>query len=460
MSFEQENKLLCLAFETIQDGICISSLSGETLWLNRENERMLGINRKEFFGESTKKFVQKKLVTSSITEEVISNKKTIHTVQEYSNGKKYLATGTYIYDENSQPLYILVHTRNITDVTNTSNKLEEAEALLRKYSSEIRKLKIQKLKEDSFIGEGDTFKHLKSSIEQAASVNSNVLIIGETGVGKNVVTRHIHDLSERSHQPLIHINCGAIPENLVESELFGYKGGAFSGANKEGKLGLVEKAHKGTLFLDEIGELPLHIQPKLLQFLQSGTFLRVGDTVERKVDVRIIAATNNDLLKSVEEKRFRADLYFRLNVLSIYVKPLRERKEDIIPIFYFYLSKYNSLYSKSKTLDVQTLDLLQEYSWPGNIRELENLAENLAVTVKSEVIMPQDLPDYIYKNNNKLRSNSFDLNKQQSLTTYLEKIEKDIITEVLENSKSTREAAEKLGISQSLLMRRKSKYAL
>jgi transcriptional regulator with PAS, ATPase and Fis domain/NAD-dependent dihydropyrimidine dehydrogenase PreA subunit len=230
---------------------------------------------------------------------------------------------------------------------------------------------------------------------KVAQVTSTVMILGESGVGKEVVARFVHNASLRRGGPFVTINCGAIPPNLLESELFGYEAGAFTGAKRQGKPGMIETASSGTLFLDEISDLPLDLQVKLLQVIQERRLTRVGGIQPIEVDIRIIAATNRDLAKMVERGEFRADLFYRLNVVPIVIPPLRSRRDDIIPLIYHFLAKHNNTHRYNKTISRETREVLTQYSWPGNVRELENLIERLVVTVEGDEIGVEDLPQYI-----------------------------------------------------------------
>ncbi|SFE52126.1 sigma-54 interaction domain-containing protein [Alteribacillus iranensis] len=310
--------------------------------------------------------------------------------------------------------------------------------------------------EGNFIGKGPTYRYIADLIDKVAEVDTTVLITGETGVGKNVIAERIHDVSARHEKPFIHVNCGAIPETLIESELFGYTGRAFTGASASGKTGMVQLADKGTLFLDEIGELPLHLQPKLLQLLQNKTFLPVGDTTVRQVDTRIVAATNKDLKQKVADGEFREDLYYRLNVLPIHVPALRERKEDVFPLLQANLDRFNKRHKKSKQFSGPVLDHLQQYGWPGNIRELENVVERLVITSGDDVIEENDLPEDVKKEQEDKSNMQIDFN--ETLPDMIEQLERKAITQMYEKHQSTRKAAKALGISQSAFMRRWHKY--
>lgn len=293
---------------------------------------------------------------------------------------------------------------------------------------------------------------------KVAQVNSTVLISGESGVGKEVVARFVHNVSLRKNGPFVTINCGAIPPNLLESELFGYEAGAFTGAKRQGKPGMIETASSGTLFLDEISELPLDLQVKLLQVIQEHRLIRVGGIEPIDVDIRIIAATNRDLAKMVEKGEFRADLYYRLNVVPIVIPPLRERRDDVIPLIYHFLAKHNNAHRYNKTISRKAREVLTKYSWPGNVRELENLIERLVVTVERDEIDVEDLPDYV-KGGSGDQGPKVIVEGVIPLRQAVEEVERQLIKHAKEEHETTYEMAEALGVNQSTVVRKLKKYA-
>jgi transcriptional regulator with PAS, ATPase and Fis domain len=234
-----------------------------------------------------------------------------------------------------------------------------------------------------------------SLVNRIAPTDATVLILGETGVGKDVVARLVHSRSPRHEKLMLKVDCGGISETLTESEIFGYVGGAFTGASSKGKAGYFEIANESTVFLDEIGELPLSMQTRLLRVLQDGEIVRVGSSQPRKVNVRVIAATNKNLRDCVEAGTFRRDLYYRLNVAVIQIPPLRERSEDIAPLARMFLEEYAAKYHKKLRFMDITLEMMRGYSWPGNVRELQNLVHSMAITATGEAVSPQDLPPQI-----------------------------------------------------------------
>lgn len=293
---------------------------------------------------------------------------------------------------------------------------------------------------------------------KVAPVNSTILILGESGVGKEVVARFIHRQSRRRGGPFVNINCGAIPASLLESELFGYESGAFTGARREGKPGMIEVASGGTLFLDEISELPSDLQVKLLQVIQERRLTRVGGVKPIEVDIRIIAATNRDLPAMVQKGEFRADLFYRLNVVPITVPPLRERPDDVIPLIYHFLDRLNKIHEYHKTISEEAREILAAYSWPGNVREVENLIERLVVTVEGEEITAADLPQYVHEGGIADRA-GVKVGGVMPLRKAVEEVERQLIELALAEHRSTYKIAALLGVNQSTVVRKIKKYS-
>lgn len=299
---------------------------------------------------------------------------------------------------------------------------------------------------------GSSQKHLKEMVMRLANSTSSVLITGESGVGKELYANAIHFHSDRSHEPFVKVNCAAIPENLLESELFGYVDGAFTGARKGGKMGKFELANRGTIFLDEIGEMPWSMQAKLLRVLQEKEIERVGDNKPRRVDVRIISATNADLEQLVADGKFRHDLYYRLNVVKLYIPPLRERKQDIIPLAEYFIQKLNTqLGLNVYGISEEAKRLLLEYDWPGNVRELSNVLEMAMNFCQNPEIAPEDLPLHIRKN----------ACPPANYREAMERFERQVLVQTLDLvGKDREEAAKRLGISRATLFRLLKKHNL
>lgn len=296
-------------------------------------------------------------------------------------------------------------------------------------------------------------------VARVAPSQATVLIRGESGTGKELVANAIHYSSPRSHKPLIKVSCSAIPETLLESELFGHEKGAFTGAFQR-RIGRFEEADGGTLFLDEIGDLSPTIQVKLLRFLQEKEFQRLGSNLTLKTDVRVIAATHRNLEEEIKQNRFREDLYYRINVITIHLPPLRERKEDIPFLIDYFLKKYSRHYQKSiSDISKEARTLLLRHSYPGNVRELENLIERAVVLCRGEVITTQDLPFHLREEKSEEESKSF--RRPKSLPESLEEMEKDLILQALYQHQWVQtKAAEELGISERVLRYKMKKYGI
>lgn len=290
-----------------------------------------------------------------------------------------------------------------------------------------------------------------------ANVDSNILITGESGTGKSVISRFIHDRSGRKGKPFMRIDCGSIPESLFESELFGYERGAFTGASQNGKAGLMELANGGTLFLDEIGEIPLSCQAKLLRAIQEREFLRVGGSQLVRIDVRIIAATNRDLRQMVEEKTFREDLYYRINVVPIQMPPLRERREDIPELIHRFTRHLCGKYGFSRKFTMDAIDRLSCRRWEGNIRELENFVEMMIITTEKSLITPEDLPALMREPRYEASPAS---GGGQSLRLRLEESERAILQECLDRGMRPGDMARELQVDVTTIRRKLARYHL
>lgn len=319
---------------------------------------------------------------------------------------------------------------------------------------------------ENIIGDSEAVLDLKDKIKKIADTQSTVLITGESGTGKELIARAIHSCSKRSKKPFIAINCGAIPDSLLESELFGYVKGAFSGASSEGRVGKFELANGGVIFLDEIGEMPFYLQVKLLRVLQERTIVRIGSNKLIKLDIRVIAATNMDLKQRIREKKFREDLYYRLNVIPLRVPPLRERDEDIFLIMKILMEKYNKIFNKNvHSIDNEVKEIIKNYSWPGNVRELENTVEFMINMCDEKGIITKDM---IYEN---IIKNSISGNQNEKINSEkdtplmtLEESEKLLIKKALSiygsDTAGKNLCAEKLGIGIATLYRKIDKYNL
>jgi transcriptional regulator with PAS, ATPase and Fis domain len=330
------------------------------------------------------------------------------------------------------------------------------------------KLKTEKLGPEfnQLIGQNIQFRKALYIAQRAAKSDISLLIIGESGTGKEILASAIHKASRRSGKPLIDVNCAAIPDSLIESELFGYEKGAFTGARTEGRKGYFDEAHEGTILLDEIGDASLQTQSKLLRVLESGSFKRVGGSKNIKVDVRVISSTNKDLTELIREKLFREDLYFRLNAFTIYLPPLRERREDIGLLVEHFLLLNSGNEGRNLKFLRASMDILQAYDWPGNVRELKGVVDYAVNMSTGSIIDPGALPNFLFAPDALYTGGSgsspaiSDISGDRTLAGILRQVEKDLIKDTLENSSNKTEAIKKLGISRRAFYLKIREYGL
>ncbi|MEQ8237182.1 MAG: sigma 54-interacting transcriptional regulator, partial [Syntrophomonadaceae bacterium] len=352
---------------------------------------------------------------------------------------------------------VVCNVRDITELNLLRQELEKVQGLTQHYENQLRTLQMQYNGSEKLVVSSAKMRKLLEMVIRLAAVDSTILITGESGTGKELIAEIIHSNSSRHDKPLIKVNCGAIPENLLESELFGYEGGAFTGAKKEGKPGYIELAAGGTLFLDEIGEIPLNLQVKLLRFLQSKEIIRVGGSSYHNIDVRIVTATNRELLDMVQKKQFREDLYYRLNVVPVNTPPLRERKEDIPTLVAHFMGLYNRKYHMDRKIAPEVIDIFMQYDWPGNIRELENLIERLVVISPGDIIRREDLPAHLIDTIG-VNSSFILVSGILPLKEAVESVEKQLLEKVYNKSLTTRQMAKELEVDASTIVRKAAKY--
>ncbi|TMN23914.1 sigma 54-interacting transcriptional regulator [Lentibacillus cibarius] len=439
---------------TIYDELVVIDRTGEILRHSENyNFDFWDSELNELVGKNIFDMEEKGNISPSITKLVLERKQKVSRVQEGKNGKKVLAVGNPIFNEAGEMQRVVVASRDITENTKLKTELKQTKEMTKKYKEELNRLK-NKTDESphEIIYCSSKMKQIVNQIEKVARFSSTVLIQGESGVGKEMIAREIHCKSDRFNKPFLTLNCGSIPENLLESELFGYTKGAFTGANEKGKKGYFEQADGGVLFLDEIGDMPLSLQVKLLRVLQEGEVVPIGSVTATTVDVQIIAATNKDLNDMVEKGTFREDLFYRIHVIPIHVPPLNERSEDIPLLAYHTLQKLNQRYNKKCYFSPDALTLLESYSWPGNIRELQNFVERLFVTTEDNVISAASVDQIlslVSKNKTKpVISEVIPLQKAK------EDVENQLIRLAMEKYGTTIKAAEALNISQSAVSRK------
>lgn len=442
--------------DTFQDGIYITNADGVTLKVNAAYERITGVSVKRVLGRNMEDIVREGILSTSITQRVLNSGGTVTVRQCTEKGKYVILRGVPIYEDGSIKLVMTV-VRDITVINELERELDQSKRLAEQYKSQLSELKGPR----GYVAQSPEFQAAVALAHKVADVDSTVLILGESGTGKEILAQEVHDKSRRWNQPFLKVNCGAIPETLLESELFGYDSGAFTGAKKGGHAGLFETASKGTLFLDEIGDMPLHLQVKLLRVLQERTVTRLGSTKAIPVDTRVIAATNQDLEDMVREKRFREDLYYRLNIVTIKAPPLRERKSDIPGLVAFFTEKLNRKYGMNRKFSDELIEAMLYYDWPGNVRELENIVERIMVTSNSNVISLQEAHLPWRPEAHKSILTQFDPTLEPvSLKEACEQLERQMLREAAKCCKSTYEIARRLGISQPSVSRKMKKYGI
>ncbi|WP_025150959.1 sigma 54-interacting transcriptional regulator [Bacillus sp. H1a] len=451
------NKDLHAILSSIYDEILVVNHKGELI---RYSETVIndfwGSNLKDLLGKNLLDLEKKGLFSPSVTRLVLEQQKKVSVVQETKIGRKILAVGNPVFNESGELHRIIIASRDITEATRLKTELHEIKKISEQYKKELDDFKNKDRFLKKLIYCSPKMEQIINQAKKIADFSSNVLISGESGVGKEVIAQAIHQLGKRSAKPFLKLNCGAIPETLLESELFGYTKGAFTGADKNGKEGYFKRADQGILFLDEIGEMPLHLQVKLLRVLQEQEVIPIGSTIPTKINVQIIAATNKSLEKMVEAGTFREDLFYRLNVIPLQVPPLRERMEDVPVLAFHFLQQLNEKYNKNYHLTPDALNLLEFYSWPGNVRELQNMIERLVVSADDPVIEAEFVskfltPGYDFKKSKPV------ITRVLPLQEALHSVEEQLILLAMKQYKTTTKAAKALGISQSSVSRKYQK---
>lgn len=437
----------------IEDEVYITDGQGYTIFANRTCERHYGVPVSQLLGKHVLELQEQGVYWPAVTPLVLQTKRPATIEQNTMIGRKLVITGIPVFDPSGSIKMVVCTSRDVTELTRLQQQIQAHQQLLERYAAEVA----EKNAPEGLVYNSPAMRNAVDLTRIAARVDTTVLITGESGVGKDLIARAIHSLSRRRHHPFVKINCSAIPETLLESELFGYAPGAFTGARREGKPGLLAAADKGTLFLDEVGDMPLSLQPKLLQAIEEKRFFPVGSSNQKQADVRIIAATNQNLEQLMREGRFRQDLYYRLNALTIWIPPLRQRREDILPLIYHFLNKFNEEFGLRRQLSPGAVKCLLAYNWPGNVRELRNLAERLVLTARTDLIEEDDLPDNIWttvRTTEIARQDSMSLQQAKAL------LEEELIRQAYATFKSSYKVARALGISQSSAIRKIRKYVL
>jgi len=448
---KQMKEELSAIIDSSFDGFHITDNQGKTLRINQAFERITSIPISDLMGKTIAELVDAGVYCHDVLKLVLEKREPVTISQESKPGNTVIITANPVFDEQGNLFRIVINVRDISELNDLRQQLEQARTLSHHYQEELNRYNLA----DQFVIRSKESRDLADLCVRLGQVDATVLIKGESGVGKEFAAQIIHSNSNRRDKPMIKVNCAAIPESLFESELFGYEPGAFTGASKEGKPGFFEAAHGGTLLLDEIGEMPLSTQAKLLRAIQDKVITRVGGTKPIKVDVRLIAATNRNLQEMVQNKEFRRDLYFRLNVIPVTVPPLRDRKVEIPFLVDHFVKKFNAKYGFKKRIDERQIKALMNYDWPGNVRELENLIERVLVTSPGNVIRHINLHDFDHADYEAINYEHFIGFKLQ---TAIEQLEKYLIQNSLETLGTTRKAAQELGVSQPTIVRKAAKY--
>ncbi len=461
-SYQRLNKQFETIFNSSSDGIWVVDGTGKVIAVNQAAEKFSNVKAADVLNKNVVKLVESGIIDQALSPDVLANKRQVNMLQYIEKTGKYiLSTGTPAFDENGNVFLVVVNERDMTRLNELLEQLNQTRLVSNKYKDKLTELGMLELKKQEIIAESEEMRQvLRIALKIAQMEASNILIQGESGTGKGLLAKFIHRNSPRHNKPFIQINCATIPESLLEAELFGYEKGAFTGARQGGKAGLFELAHGGTIFLDEIGDIPYVVQAKLLKCLEDHEIMHLGGLKPTKINCTVIVADNKDLATLVKEKKFRADLYYRLNAFSIKIPPLRERPDDTFDLANYFLRKYNETYTSDKQLSYSAIEMLQAYSFPGNVRELKNLVKK-AVVLSEE----RNLDEFIQKSLGYETSEDIQTTANRTvvpsiLTVKLKETESRILKTAFMQCKSTREIAKYLGISQPSVVRKLKKYGI
>ncbi|HEY6006558.1 MAG TPA: sigma 54-interacting transcriptional regulator [Anaeromyxobacter sp.] len=440
------------------DGLWICDGQANVLRVNPASERLNAITAAQVVGRNMRDLVQEGFIDRSVTLEVIRTGGPVNMFQTRKD-RKLMVGGVPVRDDAGRIIRVVVNERDITEIDALHRQIEEHENMRDRFRDQMLEMQLEKIESRRVIAKSPCMQKALRQAIKVASVDSTVLILGESGVGKGLIADLIHKYSRRAEKPLVKLNCGAIPESLVEAELFGYEKGAFTGAQATGKPGYFELADDGILFLDEIAELPLSSQVKLLRFLEDGKVMRVGGTQARKLDVRILAATHRDLRAMVDQGGFRLDLFYRLSVIPLLVPPLRERTECILPTLRHYIDVFGERIGARRRLSRAACDALLAYPWPGNVRELINLCERLVVMSEAETIDVADLPADIVRRSGKSGGGT-SWPDEFTLQQAIESTERAMLLQARQQYANQALIGRALGVNQSTVARKLKKYGI
>lgn len=452
------NRELTAIINSSSDGLFVCRADGTVVRVNPASERLHGIRADEIVGRNIEELLKQGFIERSATLEAIRSRKQVSVLQRHE-GRKLMSTGTPVFNEEGELVLAVTTVRDVTEMDRLQRELEEQGVLNSQFREQMLNMQQEQLESSKIIARSPSMLTVLGQAIRVGGAESTVLILGESGSGKGVIVDLIHSNSRRSDGPLVKLNCGAIPESLIESELFGYEKGAFTGAEGS-KPGYFEMADGGSLFLDEIAELPASSQVKLLRFLEDGSITRLGGTAPRKVNVRVLAATHRDLPQMVEGGSFRLDLFYRLNVIPMVVPPLRERRDCILPLLRHYIDAFAEKSGVQRRLGRAAVDALMAYPFPGNVRELMNLCERLVVMSDTEIIGLVDLPPSVLEQTDAQNLTSVHWRDGLSLNEIVAEVEREVLTAARERYASQAEIAAALGVNQSTIARKLKRYGL
>lgn len=453
------SELINEIINNIDDAIAIVNKDRALEFGNDTALELVGLDRKENIGKKMDTLIDKKIATELLTPEIFKTKKPMSKNVEYSNGKIITYSGVPILDEEGEIKRVILDGRDISELVKLKAELQETKKIKKKYYESMEELK--KYREfNKIVYSSELIDRLLNISLRAAKTDSSIFLTGESGVGKEEFAKFIHRNSKREDQPFISINCAAIPSELIESEIFGYEEGSFTGARKGGKKGLFEEANRGTVFLDEIGEMSLQMQSKLLRVLQENSFMRIGGNKSIKIDVRYICATNLTAEQLADKEKFRQDLYYRLRVVPIHIPSLRERRDDIFPLIQHFLKHFNDKYERKINISKKVMMMMFEYNWPGNVRELKNLIERLVVLAEGDMINESEYgiaAELGKMNNGEAKHSGIQVTRLMNLNEAYKILDEMMIRRALKEHDTIIKAAEALGIAPSTIHRKINK---
>ncbi len=441
----------------VSDAVIVFDHRARVLWLNNGICRALDIPRDRIIGMTQKEMVQEGYIRGSVVYDCIRQKREVWGIVQAKSGMEVMTRCRPIFNQEGNLRFVVGSSTNIRELNKLRVTLEKEKRQSTKYLREIEHLRKVLLLGEDVAFDSPEMKSLLEDVLKIAPYDYTVLITGESGVGKEVIAKTIHMNSARRNGPFIPVCIPAIPSSLLEAEIFGYEGGTFTGALRGGKVGLFEIAQGGTLFLDEMGDIPQEMQVKLLRAIETGEIRKVGGTRTIRLDARIIAATNRDLPQMIREGLFREDLYYRLSVVPIHVRPLRERPEDLQPLCTRFLQEINQKYGKNRSLSGEALDVLMRHSWPGNIRELKHVMERLFIMANGDLIIPDDVREVLKSVHPETAKRR--MSRENALEKEYEAHERDRILKALKKAGGNkRKAAEILGMTRTKLYRKLNRY--